>query len=138
FTEHAVAENVYAGTAMARRAAYMYGAALTRGPRGQVGAGLGQTTSTGTISLIAPTVDITTTGQRMTVDGVRMVFQMAPDTEAPSEMLIHFPDLRALCTAEDATHTLHNLLTLRGAVVRDPHNWSRYLTETIDLFGADT
>lgn len=138
FTEHAVAENVYAGTAMARRAAYMYGAALGRGPRGQVGAGLGQTTATGTVSLIAPTVEITTTGQEETVDGVRMVFQMAPDTEAPSEMLIHFPDLRALCTAEDATHTLHNLLTLRGAVVRDPHNWSRYLTETIDLFGDTT
>ncbi|MFB8216536.1 alkyl/aryl-sulfatase [Streptomyces anulatus] len=138
FTEHAVAENVYAGTAMARRAAYMYGAALARGPRGQVGAGLGQTTATGTVSFIAPTVEITTTGQEETVDGVRMVFQMAPDTEAPSEMLIHFPDLRLLCTAEDATHTLHNLLTLRGAVVRDPHNWSRYLTETIDLFGDTT
>lgn len=138
FTEHAVAENVYAGTAMARRAAYMYGAALARGPRGQVGAGLGQTTATGTVSLIAPTVEITTTGQEETVDGVRMVFQMAPDTEAPSEMLIHFPDLRALCTAEDATHTLHNLLTLRGAVVRDPHNWSQYLTECIDLFGDTT
>ncbi|MFF0740192.1 alkyl/aryl-sulfatase [Streptomyces sp. NPDC004111] len=138
FTEHAVAENVYAGTAMARRAAYMYGAALARGPQGQVGAGLGQTTATGTVSLIPPTVDITTTGQEETVDGVRMVFQMAPDTEAPSEMLIHFPDLRALCTAEDATHTLHNLLTLRGAVVRDPHNWSRYLTECLDLFGDTT
>ncbi|WP_431784486.1 alkyl/aryl-sulfatase [Streptomyces chumphonensis] len=137
FTAHAVAENVYAGTAMARRAAYMYGAALAPGLRGQVGAGLGQTTSTGTVSLIAPTVEVTTTGQEETVDGVRMVFQMAPDTEAPSELLIHFPDLRALCTAEDATHTLHNLLTLRGAVVRDPHNWSRYLTECIDLF-ADT
>ncbi|MEU8770415.1 alkyl sulfatase dimerization domain-containing protein [Streptomyces griseus] len=138
FIEHAVAENVYAGTAMARRAAYMYGAALARGPQGQVGACLGQTTATGTVSLIAPTLEITTTGQEETVDGVRMVFQMAPDTEAPSEMLIHFPDLRALCTAEDATHTLHNLLTLRGAVVRDPHNWSRYLTETIDLFADST
>ncbi|MFJ6804774.1 alkyl/aryl-sulfatase [Streptomyces anulatus] len=138
FTEHAVAENVYAGTAMARRAAYMYGAALARGPQGQVGAGLGQTTATGTVSLIAPTVEITTTGQEENIDGVRMVFQMAPDTEAPSEMLIHFPDLRALCTAEDATHTLHNLLTLRGAVVRDPHNWSQYLTECIDLFGDTT
>ncbi|MFG3427835.1 alkyl/aryl-sulfatase [Streptomyces californicus] len=138
FTEHAVAENVYAGTAMARRAAYMYGAALARGPQGQVGAGLGQTTATGTVSLIAPTLDVTTTGQEETVDGVRMVFQMAPDTEAPSEMLIYFPDHRALCTAEDATHTLHNLLTLRGAVVRDPHNWSRYLTECIDLFGQNT
>ncbi|MFB7997578.1 alkyl/aryl-sulfatase [Streptomyces sp. NPDC056002] len=138
FTEHAVAENVYAGTAMGRRAAYMYGAALARGPQGQVGAGLGQTTSTGTVTLIPPTLIVTTTGQKEVVDGVQMVFQMAPDTEAPAELLIHLPDFRALCTAEDATHTLHNLLTLRGAVVRDPHAWSHALTETIDLFGADT
>jgi alkyl sulfatase BDS1-like metallo-beta-lactamase superfamily hydrolase len=137
FTEHAIAENVYAGTAMARRAGYMYGAALARGPRGQVGAGLGQTTSTGTVTLIPPTLFVTTTGQTETVDGVRMVFQMAPDTEAPSEMLVWFPDHRALCAAEDATHTLHNLLTLRGAVVRDPHVWSHYLTESIDLFGGE-
>ena len=137
FTEPAVAENVYAGTAMGRRAGYMYGAALARGPQGQVGAGLGQTTSTGTVTLISPTLDITHTGQEETVDGVRMVFQMAPGTEAPAEMLVWFPDHKALCTAEDATHTLHNLLTLRGAVVRDPHAWANYLTETIDLFGAD-
>ncbi|MFC7987648.1 alkyl/aryl-sulfatase [Streptomyces sp. NPDC057336] len=138
FTEHAVAENVYAGTAMGRRAAYMYGAALTRGPQGAVGAGLGQTTSTGTVTLIPPTLTITETGQEEVVDGIRMVFQMAPNTEAPAEVLIHFPDFRALCTAEDATHTLHNLLTLRGAVVRDPHAWSHALSETIDLFGETT
>ncbi|WP_370617438.1 alkyl/aryl-sulfatase [Mumia qirimensis] len=137
FVEHAVAENVYAGTAMARRAGYMYGAVLARGPQGQVGAGLGQTTSTGTVTLIAPTHEITTTGQEEVVDGVRIVFQMAPDTEAPSEMLFYFPDHKALCAAEDATHNLHNLLTLRGAVVRDPHGWSKYLTETIDLFGGE-
>ena len=115
----------------------MYGAALARGPQGAVGAGLGQTISTGTVSLIAPTDIVTTTGQEEVVDGVRMVFQMAPDTEAPSEMLIYLPDLKALCAAEDATHNLHNLLTLRGAVVRDPHGWSKYLTETIDLFGDE-
>jgi alkyl sulfatase BDS1-like metallo-beta-lactamase superfamily hydrolase len=137
FVEHAVAENVYAGTAMGRRAGYMYGAALARGPQGGVGAGLGQTTSTGTVSLIVPTVEITTTGQEETLDGVRIVFQMAPNTEAPVEMLFYFPEHKALCAAEDATHNLHNLLTLRGAVVRDPHGWSKYLTESIDLFGAD-
>jgi alkyl sulfatase BDS1-like metallo-beta-lactamase superfamily hydrolase len=137
FVEHAISENVYAGIAMARRAGYMYGAVLPRGPRGAVGAGLGQTTSAGTVTLIAPTLEITTTGQEEVVDGVRIVFQMAPDTEAPSEMLFYFPDLKALCAAEDATHNLHNLLTLRGAVVRDPHGWARYLTETIDLFGRD-
>ncbi|RKL11916.1 Alkyl/aryl-sulfatase BDS1 [Fusarium oxysporum] len=136
FLEHAVAENVYAGTAMSRRAAYMFGAALDRGPQGQVGAGLGQTVSTGMVTLIAPTDEITRTGQERTIDGVHMEFQMAPDTEAPSEMLIYFPKVKALCAAEDATHTFHNLLTLRGALVRDPHKWAGYLTETIEMFGG--
>ncbi|MGF6822310.1 alkyl sulfatase BDS1-like metallo-beta-lactamase superfamily hydrolase [Microbacterium sp. ZKA21] len=135
--EHAVAENVYAGTAMGRRAGYMYGAALARGPKGAVGAGLGQTTSTGEATLIPPTREITTTGETHTVDGLEIVFQMAPGTEAPSEMHFFFPRYRALCMAENATHTLHNLLTLRGAVVRDPHVWSRYLTEAIERFGDD-
>ncbi|MDF0530397.1 alkyl sulfatase dimerization domain-containing protein [Tsukamurella sp. 8F] len=135
FLEHAVAENVYAGTAMARRSGYMYGAALPRGPKGQVGAGLGQTTSVGTVSLLPPTLHITHTGQEETLDGVRIVFQITPGTEAPAEMNFYFPDRRALCVAENATHTLHNLLTLRGALVRDPHVWSTYLTEAINLFG---
>jgi alkyl sulfatase BDS1-like metallo-beta-lactamase superfamily hydrolase len=136
FTEHAIEENVYAGTAMARRAGYMYGAALSRGPQGQVGAGLGQTTSNGELGLIVPTLDITETGQTHTVDGVEIEFQMAPGTEAPAEMHFYFPRHRALCMAENATHTLHNLLTLRGALVRDPHVWATYLTEAIETFGG--
>ncbi|MFW0787762.1 alkyl sulfatase dimerization domain-containing protein [Gordonia sp. CPCC 206044] len=134
--EHAVSENVYAGTAMGRRAAYMYGAALPRGPQGAVGAGLGQSTSTGTATLIVPTIDISTTGHTETVDGVTIEFQMTPGTEAPAEMNFYFPQLRALCMAENATHTLHNLLTLRGALVRDPHVWSKYLTEAITMFAG--
>ncbi|WP_432080400.1 alkyl/aryl-sulfatase [Streptomyces sp. WAC 04229] len=134
FLEHAVSENVYAGTAMARRAAYMYGAALPKGARGQIGAGLGQTTSTGSVGVVPPTLDITHTGQTETVDGIRMVFQLTPGTEAPAELNIHFPDRAALCMAENATHNLHNLLTLRGAQVRDPRVWARYLTEAIGLF----
>ncbi|AJP05938.1 alkyl sulfatase [Streptomyces cyaneogriseus subsp. noncyanogenus] len=134
FLEHAVSENVYAGTAMGRRAAYMYGAALPKGERGQIGAGLGQTTSTGTVGLIPPTLDITRTGQTETIDGIRMAFQLTPGTEAPAELNIHFPDHAALCMAENATHNLHNLLTLRGAQVRDPRVWARYLTEAIGLF----
>lgn len=137
FVEHAVAENVYAGGAMSRRAGYMYGAALDRGVAGQVGGGLGQTTSTGTVTLIPPTLEVTTTGQEEVVDGVRIVFQMAPGSEAPAEMHFYFPDLKALCMAENATHTLHNILTLRGALVRDPHAWAGYLTEAIDLFARD-
>ncbi|WP_430335380.1 alkyl/aryl-sulfatase [Rhodococcus sp. ACT016] len=136
--EHAVAENVYAGTAMARRAAYMYGAALPRNPRGSVGSGLGQTTSTGTVTLIAPTVFVERTGQTEVLDGVRIAFQLTPGTEAPSEMNFHLPDRRALCMAENATHTQHNLLTLRGALVRDPHVWSKYLTEAIHRYAADS
>lgn len=138
FTDHAVQENVYAGTAMARRAAYMYGAALARGPQGQVGCGLGQVGSTGEVALIVPTVDICQTGETHTVDGIEIEFQMAPGTEAPAEMHFYFPQFRALCMAENATHNLHNLLTLRGALVRDPHGWAGYLTEAIDAFSDRT
>ena len=138
FTEHAVQENVYAGTAMARRASYMYGAVLARGPQGQVGCGLGQYPSLGEVALIVPTVDIKRTGETYVVDGVDIEFQMAPGTEAPAEMHFYFPKFRALCMAENATHNLHNLLTLRGALVRDPHGWAGYLTEAIDTFADRT
>ncbi|KAH8896917.1 Metallo-hydrolase/oxidoreductase [Thozetella sp. PMI_491] len=138
FLEHAISENVYAGTAMSRRAGYMYAAAVPKGPKGQIGSGLGQTTSTGTITLIAPNDTIRRTGETRKIDGVDIVFQMAPGTEAPSEMLLYFPQRKALCAAEDATHTFHNVLTLRGAEVRDPRAWSHYLTETINLFGQRT
>ena len=121
FTVHAVSENLIAGPAMARRAGYMYGAALEKGPLGQMTSGLGPYNSTGTISLVPPTVDVTRTGEEMVLDGVRIVFQMTPGTEAPAEMNFHFPDDRLLCMAENATHNLHNTLTLRGALVRDPH-----------------
>ena len=138
FIGHAVQENIYAGTAMTRRATYMYGTLLERGPRGQVGCGLGQNTSTGEIAVIVPTLDITTTGEIHTIDGVEIEFQMAPGTEAPAEMHFYFPRFRALCMAENATHNLHNLLTLRGALVRDPRAWSGYLTEAIDTFADRT
>ncbi|WP_369830321.1 alkyl/aryl-sulfatase [Mycobacterium sp. E342] len=138
FAEHAVRENVYAGPAMTRRATYMYGTLLPRGPMDQVGCGLGQATSTGEVAIIVPTVDVRETGERHTIDGVEIEFQMAPGTEAPAEMHFYFPRFRALCMAENATHNLHNLLTLRGALVRDPHAWSGYLTEAIDTFADRT
>jgi alkyl sulfatase BDS1-like metallo-beta-lactamase superfamily hydrolase len=100
FLHHAVSENVFAGTAMARRAGYMYGALLERGPEGQIGAGLGQTTSLGTITLLPPNLDIVETGQEEVVDGVRMSFQLTPGTEAPAEMNIYFPDA---CSASPTT-----------------------------------
>jgi alkyl sulfatase BDS1-like metallo-beta-lactamase superfamily hydrolase len=138
FLDHAVAENVYAGTAMTRRAAYMYGALLPRSPEGQVGAGLGLTTSTGTVTLLAPTLDITETGQVEVLDGVPVEFQMTPGTEAPAEMNFLFPTFSALCGAENVSHNLHNVVTLRGALVRDAREWSRYLNEAITLFGDRT
>jgi len=138
FLDHAVSENVYAGAAMSRRAVYIYAADLPAGPAGQIGAGLGQATSDGTVSLVPPTVDVTHTGQEDTIDGVRFVFQITPGTEAPAEMNIFFPAQRALCMAENATQTLHQVLTLRGAEVRDSRGWSRYLGEAVRLFGEDT
>ena len=135
FLQHAIAENVFAGTAMARRAGYMYGALLAKGPAGQIGAGLGQSVPTGEPTLIRPTVDITHTGQELVLDGVRVEFQVTPGTEAPAEMNFFFPQHNALCAAENTSHTLHNVLTIRGALVRDAHAWAHYLTETIDLWG---
>lgn len=147
FLEEAVSENVIAGNAMGRRASYMYGAFLPKGPKGQVSAGLGLTTSLGTKSLLDPTDTITEPCQagddgiwtcpEMTVDGVRIRFQLTPGTEAPAEMNFYFPDLKALCMAENLAATFHNVLTLRGAKVRDPLQWSRYLQQAIDLFTGD-
>ncbi|MEV1021559.1 alkyl sulfatase dimerization domain-containing protein [Streptomyces sp. NPDC050264] len=136
FLEHAVSENVYAGTAMTRRSGYMYGAQLPKSAKGQIGCGLGQNVSLGTVGLIAPTESITETGQVETFDGVRIEFQMTPGTEAPAEMNFVFPELRAVCMAENATHTMHNVITLRGAQVRDAREWAHYLNESIDLFGG--
>lgn len=138
FLAHAVSENLYAGTAMARRAVYMYGSLLPKGSLGQITTGLGATTSAGRVTLVPPTIDITTTGQELVLDGVRIVFQMTPGTEAPAEMNFHFPDLRLLCMAENATHNLHNVVTLRGAIVRDAHAWAHFLDEAIELFGDST
>lgn len=137
FTEHAVSENVIAGNAMGRRAVYMYGALLPRNEKGGVNGGLGQTTSTGVATMIKPTDIIEKTGEERTIDGVKMVFQYTPGTEAPTEMNIWFPDKKALWMAENTTNTMHNILTLRGAQVRDALKWSSYLQETIDMWGDD-
>jgi len=137
FLEHAVSENIYAGTAMLRRGVYHTGMSLPVSATGTLGVGLGSGTSTGTSGLLAPTVDITHTGQEITLDGLLVRFQITPGTEAPAEMNFLFPERRALCLAENATHNLHNILTLRGAEVRDARGWSRYIAEAIELFGDD-
>ena len=117
---------------MLRRGYYYGGVTLPKSAKGTLGMGLGPTVSTGSVGLIAPTLDITSTGQEEVLDGVRIVFQSTPGTECPAEMNFYFPDHRALCLAENATHNLHNLLTLRGAQVRDPRIWSRYLAEAME------
>ncbi|WP_395666990.1 alkyl/aryl-sulfatase [Methylocella sp.] len=139
FTEHAVSENVIAGNAMSRRAIYMYGSLLPKTEKGGVNGGLGQTNSTGEGSLIVPTDYITATGSKVrTVDGIKMEFQLTPGTEAPAEMNTYFEELKALWMAENTTNTMHNVLTLRGAQVRDPLKWSSFLDVTIKEYGNRT
>jgi alkyl sulfatase BDS1-like metallo-beta-lactamase superfamily hydrolase len=135
FMEHAVSENVYAGTAMQRRATYMYGLPLPRDEKGLVDNGLGKYPAIGRASLIAPTIDINKTGQTLTIDGVKMEFQYITNTEAPVEMNIWLPDYKALFMAENCVGTLHNILTLRGAQVRDPLSWAKFLDEARRLYG---
>jgi alkyl sulfatase BDS1-like metallo-beta-lactamase superfamily hydrolase len=138
FLAAAVSENVLAGNAMGRRATYMYGATLPKDPKGHVDAGLGKAVSMGAVSLVPNTVSIRETGERLTIDGVEIVFQVTPDTEAPAEMNFFFPQFGALCMAENCTCQLHNLYTPRGAQVRDARAWSHYINEASQMFAADT
>lgn len=135
FMEHAVSENLIAGPAMSRRATYQFGTTLPKGPDGQIGAGIGMAVSSGTLSLIAPTHTVHRTGDTLTVDGLKLEFQYTPGAEAPSEMNFFLPDLKALCLAENANVTIHNVLPPRGALVRDSKAWADYLTESLTLFG---
>ena len=134
FMEHAVAENVIAGNAMSRRAQYMYGPLLPPGEKGQVDTGLGKNLSRGTLTLLAPT-DLIRKNETRTIDGVEIAFQLTPGTEAPAEMNMYFPQFRVLDMAENTTHNMHNLYTLRGAEIRDGNAWSRYIGEALQLFG---
>ena len=137
FLEEAVSENVFLGNVMSRRASYMYGNLAGWAPDRSVGAGLAQLTSAGAFTLLPPTDIISETGQEMTIDGLRIVFQHTPGAEAPAELCFYLPERRALCMAEIASHVLHNVYTLRGAKIRDALAWSRYINEAIHLFGRD-
>jgi len=137
FMEEVVSENVLAGTAMVRRGMFQFGPTLPKGPRGHVDAGIGKVTSRGTVTLIPPTRSIEQPVETLRLDGVEIVFQLVPETEAPAEMHMFFPALRALDIPENATHNLHNLYPLRGAQVRDANAWAHYLDQALDLFGRD-
>jgi len=135
FMEAVVADTILAGNAMVRRAQYQFGVLLPPGPRGHIDAGLGKALARGTITLIAPTASIDRTMDKRVIDGVEIVFQLAPGSEAPAEMLMYFPQFRVLDMAEDVTHTMHNLYTIRGSEVRDGNLWSRYIGEALNSFG---
>ena len=137
FMDHAVAENVYAGNAMNRRLFYQYGVLLPRSPFGHVDQSIGKNVAAGNLGLIAPTVIISKDIEELTVDGVRMIFQNTPGTEAPAEMNTYFPDLKAFWAAENIVGTIHNIYTLRGALVRDALEWSKQINNALYLFGQE-
>ena len=137
FMNFTVSENVYAGNAMNRRLFYQYGLLLPASPHGYVGQGLGQAVSAGAVGLIAPTRYVEKPIEEFEVDGVRMIFQNTPNTEAPREMNTYIPDMKALWMAENVIASLHNIYTLRGAPVRDPLNWSKYIGESLFRFGLE-
>ncbi|MEJ2469560.1 MAG: alkyl sulfatase dimerization domain-containing protein [Desulfuromonadales bacterium] len=137
FMDHAVAENVYAGNAMNRRMFMQYGVLLPRSPFGHVDQSIGKNTAAGNLGLIAPNVIIKDDIEELTIDGVKMVFQNTPGTEAPSEMNTYFPDLKAFWAAENITGTIHNIYTLRGALVRDALEWSKQINNALYLFGKE-
>ncbi|MCZ8324442.1 MAG: MBL fold metallo-hydrolase [Sphingomonadaceae bacterium] len=137
FVEEVVSEWMMAGTAMGRRAFYQFGYFLPRDPKGHIGMGLGTAIAAGKQGFIPPTLEIERTGQSVTIDGVELVFQMTPGAEAPTEFNLWIPSLKALCLAETATSTLHNVQTLRGAKVRDAKAWADYLTEALRMWGGE-
>ena len=137
FMEEAIAENVYAGNAMSRRAGLQYGRRIPSGPFGQVDSAIGKALAAGTTGLIAPTLVIEDSYEEHVIDGVRMVFQNTPGTEAPAEMNTWFPDQKVFWAAENITATIHNVYTLRGALVRDALQWSKQINEALYRFGQD-
>jgi alkyl sulfatase BDS1-like metallo-beta-lactamase superfamily hydrolase len=137
FVENAIAENVMAGNAMSRRASYMYGNVLPKAEKGNVGAGLGSTTSSGTVTMIGPTNIISEAWEDHVIDGLHFEFQLTLNTEAPSEMHYYIREYKALCPAENVNHTMHNLYTLRGAKVRDSKAWSKHIDNMLVKWGDE-
>jgi len=136
FVEEAASENILAGSAMGRRAQYQFGGGLVPGAQGQMGSGIGLGVSSGTITLIAPTDTVSKTGETRVIDGVPMEFQIVSGSEAPSELNVYLPGPKVLLSVEMSTCSLHNILTPRGAKVRDTRAWAGYLDEALRLYGT--
>ena len=137
FMQHTISENIFAGNAMNRRLFYQYGVLLPASPFGHAGQGLAQNVAAGTVGLLTPTRVVEKPIEEFDVDGIKMVFQNTPRTEAPSEMNTYLPDRKALWMAENVTSTIHNIYTLRGAQVRDALVWSKYISRALFLFGQE-
>ena len=136
FLEETVSETVTAGAAMGRRANYQFGSGLNPGPQGQMGSGIGLGLSAGDITLIPPTDTVSKTGETRTIDGVPLEFQIVSGSEAPSELNVYIAEQRTFLSAEMSTCSLHNILTPRGAKVRDTHAWAGYLDQALRLYGG--
>lgn len=137
FKEAVMSENVFVGTAMKRRSIYQYGSVIPAGEQGRLSVGIGLAVAQNGVTYLEPTFNVTEEVFETTIDGVKTIFQLTPDTESPAEMNTYFPDMKALWMAENCTGTMHNLYTLRGAQVRDANAWARYITEAQSLFGND-
>lgn len=137
FENAVMSENVFVGTAMKRRSLYQYGSVIQPGEQGRLSVGIGLAVSQGEVGYLSPTFNVTEEVFETTIDGVKVIFQLTPDTESPAEMNTYFPDKKALWMAENCTASMHNIYTLRGAEVRDANSWARYITEAQSLFGKD-
>ena len=137
FENAVMSENVFVGTAMKRRSQYQYASMMEPGEQSRLSVGIGLAVSRSGVGYISPTFNITEDVYETTIDGVKTIFQLTPDTESPAEMNTYFPDKKALWMAENCTGTMHNLYTLRGAQVRDANSWARYITEAQSLFGNE-
>ncbi|MDR0762401.1 MAG: MBL fold metallo-hydrolase, partial [Campylobacteraceae bacterium] len=136
FTQELVSENIFVGIAMNRRSVYQFGNALETNAKGFIGSGLGKGASTGISAPLKPNVIIKDKTQELTIDGVKFVFLLTPDAEAPSEMCFYLPDFRALCAAEIVTYHQHNILPFRGAQARSALAWSKHIDDLLVLFGS--
>lgn len=137
FMEEATSENVLVGPAMGRRSAYQFGKGLARSPKGLVDNGLGKTLAYGHFGILPPSRIVRQPREEMVIDGIRFIFYNVPETEAPAEMTFRIPDRKAYCGAEIVQHTIHNLLPVRGAKVRDSLRWAKYLDEALQETAGD-
>jgi alkyl sulfatase BDS1-like metallo-beta-lactamase superfamily hydrolase len=135
FLDAAISENVFTGNAMSRRSQYQYGVLLPRSPLGHVDQAIGKNVANGSTGLLQPNHLISKDFEELTIDGVKIIFQNTPDTEAPVEMNLYFPQFKAFFAAENVTGTIHNIYTLRGAAVRNALNWSKQINQALYKFG---